>query len=387
MNLKNLSQNKILIWAWTSIHDPSGSPAVIANIVSCMQEKDFIYVHGQNYKLTKNLPSNILVKRIRWSEALDYSYRPKLQLFIDLCIKIPMLILACIATIIRYNTNTVITLFYNKNWIVSAYVASRLLNKKLIVYCHDPFSEKYKLGHPITYKVMLYIEKKILSDKAVTVTCLNKGMVNLYSKYRECILLPHINNSSYKPQETYIKNNYFTIGFSGSIYSNNDECIFSLLEATKNIENVKLEFFGNYSNELKDRLLSIREINFSFKTNFDELIASLANCDLLYLPLNFKEVSSMPRECLQYVLPTKSIDYLITGKEILVHCPEDFEVYRFFKEYNCGHLANSTNKDYLKTLIEKIAAREITISQENIKKAISHFEMEKVKLILNEIIK
>ena len=77
-----------------------------------------------------------------------------------------------------------------------------------------------------------------------------------------------------------------------------------------------------------------------YESNYERLLAQLAGCDLLYLPLAFHDSTSVTTESLQYAFPTKSLDYLVCGIPILVHCPSNFELSRFFTDQECAYVVN-----------------------------------------------
>jgi glycosyltransferase involved in cell wall biosynthesis len=380
-NLKNSYQNKILIWTWTSLHISSGSPAVLYNLIKELKEYDFYYFYGCNHLHTKTEPNNLKVnKNVSILEGIDYSYRPFLQLFIDFVVRVPVLTMLSIYYNLKYKNAAIFSIFYDRCWVLSGYLTAKILRRKYIVYCHDPFSEKYLNKKGPLWSVALKIERMVLTDKNTIVFCLYESMKGLYAKYTEATVLPHIAEECKIHTGKIIEstNNKFTIGFAGSIYSNNDECIEVLLTEVKRLDNIRVKFYGNYSDELRKRLSVIFPVEFNFKKNHDELIQELQGCDLLYLPLNFKASLDMPRECLQYVLPTKSIDYLITGKKILVHSPADYEVSRFFKQWDCGIVLNSIEDGHLGKYITDIINNRFPfdLSRNNI--ALEQFQKEKI---------
>ena len=77
-----------------------------------------------------------------------------------------------------------------------------------------------------------------------------------------------------------------------------------------------------------------------FESDHAQLLERLAECDLLYLPLAFADSGDLTTNALQYAFPTKSLDYLVAGPPILVHCPVHFELSRFFQEHRCAHVLN-----------------------------------------------
>jgi glycosyltransferase involved in cell wall biosynthesis len=284
---------------------------------------------------------------------------------------------------LKFKNTAIFSIFYDRCWVVSGYLTSKILKKKYVVYCHDPFSEKYLNHKGLLWRAALKIERMVLTDKNTTTFCLNEGMKELYKKYTEATVLPHIADvTTVIHDRIEVSNiNTFTIGFAGSIYSNNDECIEALLTEVKQLGNIRVKFYGNYSEDLKKRLTDMFPVEFDFKKNYDELIYALQSCDLLYLPLNFKASPDMPRECLQYVLPTKSIDFLITGKKILVHCPADYELSRFFKKWDCGYVLNSIEDGSLGKYIANIMNKTLPFDLSHIHIVLKQFQKENIHSI------
>ncbi len=81
-------------------------------------------------------------------------------------------------------------------------------------------------------------------------------------------------------------------------------------------------------------------VEFGFEADYDRLLANLAGCDVLYLPLQFFEGTKMAAGAMEFSLPTKSFDYLLSGVPILAHCPDKFSLSKFFTRNACGHVLN-----------------------------------------------
>jgi hypothetical protein len=95
----------------------------------------------------------------------------------------------------------------------------------------------------------------------------------------------------------------------------------------------------------------------------------------------------LPIESLQYVLPTKAVDYLQTGSLILVHCPAYFETSVFFKKYNAAYILNSDNPEDLRVWLDDFVGGKIEkLKQENILSALKYFDKDKNLTKFEEIL-
>ena len=131
------------------------------------------------------------------------------------------------------------------------------------------------------------------------------------------------------------------IGFSGAIYDNNRRQLAELAEVVARNPRLRLKLWTDASpDDLATRGIGGDRVEIGYESDYGRLLSNLASCDLLYLPLAFYDAPGATIDSLQYAFPTKSLDYLVCGSPLLVHCPEHFELSRFFAGHNCGHVLN-----------------------------------------------
>lgn len=67
-----------------------------------------------------------------------------------------------------------------------------------------------------------------------------------------------------------------------------------------------------------------------------EYLETLRRQGVLAVVLNWPDELEMDENELVSAFPTKAVEYLASGRPILVHCPEHYFLARFFREHGCG---------------------------------------------------
>lgn len=372
---------KILIWTWTTPFTPSGSPAILRRLIKLFPANKVLYISGKDERSPIIFDYPIQSKNLAFLDIWYYKIGPiRTKIFYDLFIKTPLLIIIGLYQVFRFKPELILTTYVLPEWIQSSYIISKLTKTPLVYYCHDPHLEKYKYSSSWIKKIIQRQERKSLQHAHVIV--LYESLAKLYEeKYNiQTKVIPHISTLPRKINDPGPITSPIKIAFAGSIYENNMRLVTQLLRVSQKL-NMHLTFYGKYQPQTLEIIGASNHENLQikFKTNYQDLISDLGKADLLYLPLTFQEFKRMPIECLKYVLPTKAIDYLVAGPPILVHCPEDFELYTFFKKYNCAYLLNSNTENELFVFLKDFSnGIKNEISEENVNKALSNFNREAV---------
>jgi hypothetical protein len=104
----------------------------------------------------------------------------------------------------------------------------------------------------------------------------------------------------------------------------------------------------------------------------------LNECDLLYLPLAFESSAGLGVDSLRDVMPTKAVDYLFAGREILVHAPADFELTRFFRRHRAAHIVDAPGAAPLSEFCAQYLAGNVGhLSAEDVAGAAAQFDPER----------
>lgn len=391
MIFKRTEVKKLLVWTWTDINKPSGTPSILITLFNLLHAWQIVYVCGNKSQTKQSIGRSIRVKYFNLIDKIDIlSIHWFISLLLDFCIKIPFLTILCIYTVLKEKPRVILTVFFNRSWIVSSYLAARILGREVTYYVHDPFKEKFLMKTSFEKGLMFYIERKIMSDKATKIVVLNDGLKELYEVYKPSIVLRNISTwdiSNLKSESRIGEHDFFKIAFSGSVYENNRELVYSLVDVVSRNSDYELHMFGNYGKKDLSYFESIKNVTIRFIPAQDLLFTELQNFDLHYLPLSFIGHKDLPLECLQPVFPTKTLDYILTNKPILLHCPENFFLASFFKKYEIGYCLHSREKRELEIALRKLASerKKSNLPCEAYKKLMHEFSVEKNMSVINSL--
>jgi glycosyltransferase involved in cell wall biosynthesis len=122
---------------------------------------------------------------------------------------------------------------------------------------------------------------------------------------------------------------------------------------TFGISNLKLRLFSMASNEEIKRLgWDHPNIECKGWVSQSELPNALSNADILFLPYSFAESS---RHAVATAFPSKTADYLASGKPILILAPNFSTLVRYAREEGFGEIVDQFSADALGQAIHKIA--------------------------------
>ena len=117
-------------------------------------------------------------------------------------------------------------------------------------------------------------------------------------------------------------------------------------------------------------------------------ISALRSYDFLMLALDWPDESKVSVAELSTIFPTKTIEYLASGTPIILHCPEEYYLSRFFKKNNCGTVINSRKTDEMKMIIQEVlsSGEHIRIRQINAVKIAEEFGISKIQEKFDKIL-
>ncbi|MGB0177176.1 MAG: hypothetical protein ACPF9D_08415 [Owenweeksia sp.] len=330
----------VLFWCKTNPYHASGSPAVLRKIIREMPEDEVVYRCDNDVKDKVDFPYSFNIKDYGWIDRFFMRFLWRVEFAYKLLIKTPLLFFLGLAEVIRYNPKKIFTVYFSVEWVLSARLIALFTGKELWYYAHDPFKEKYLNHSRLSLSIVQRIEKWTLRSSKLIALYHSIGKLYAQQYKISYTLLPHviIPHQEGMPGKEEFKSTGEgkDITFAGSVYDNNKDLVEGLISFAEVHQDIRLRFFGNISQDFKEKVTNRlgNRIRFGFESNYESLLARLMESDVLYLPLSFTGTKDLPRECLQYVIPTKAIDYLNTQKPVLLHCPRDYAMYDFMTQFD-----------------------------------------------------
>lgn len=346
----------VLVWTRSAPDRPSGSPAILADYLQLMPRgsADIVCERGASQAARRDLALAHPITRIAPEQALwPFRRGARIRRLLRYA-AVPLYLAYGLLRIRRGRPACILTIYFDTVWILTSYLLSRLTGTPLVYYVHDPFLEVAAHRGGIEAVVARWLEPRSLRLARVAVL-----YPSLQRHYRqrygiESVVVRHAAVGARSPRRSTARRTPVRIGFAGTIYDNNRALLSALGRACARVGGIEVELLTNASSAaLRELGLDARHVRASFEANHEALLGKLAECDLLYLPLGFGDTPQLPRISLSVVLPTKAVDYLLSGPPILVHCPEDYETAEFFRSHRAGYLLTSDAPGALEQWLER----------------------------------
>ncbi|MCU1267793.1 MAG: a-glycosyltransferase [Acidobacteria bacterium] len=354
---------KILVWTWTDPATPSGSPALLGEILKWIPKghAEVVCESRDLGKLRRKIDIEHPITRYGVHKLLWPFRRGSRQIRLAKYLVLPITLLFGLWRIFRFKPDCLLTIYFNEQWILTSYCLSKLTGIPVVYYVHDPFEERARHEGTLSARFARWLEPRSLKHGEVLVIC--DSLRDLYArKYgiTAAVLRHSAPDLRPKLRDRSVSNAPLRIGFAGAIYDNNKSLLRQLVAECAGDPRVQLRIWTDARPDVLDELGLTREgIQVSFESEYGRLIEHLSNCDLLYLPLAFSDTPTLPTDSLRYAFPTKTIDYLIAGTPILAHCPPDYETSLFLAKFNAAYSLNTDGSGELRAWKERWLANSI----------------------------
>ena len=326
-----------------------GTPTVMENLLHGFSPDSFsIATYSTNYTSTHEDENGITLyrffKKIRFSYRINKIYK---NLFINQNSK--RLINFCKAQ----NSVAIIGVYPDIHLFKCAFDAAEHLGIPFIPYLHDTIIEGLNGKEASLIKKATFIHKKML-DICPNILVISAGLKKLYQqKYNKLV---HVIEHTYpeskiegeRIKEVISKKSIF---WGGTVGRFNDAIVQRASIAAK-ILGHNFEITGVRSiNALKFYGISTENIQLCSYPLREDYLNALRLQGILLLGINWPDESPIQYDELSTIFPTKSIEYLLSGVPILVHCPIDYFLSDFFVQNKCGLVVNDRD---IASLVEAI---------------------------------
>lgn len=276
--------------------------------------------------------------------------------------RIPAIIYRCIAAsiqkaLVKVNTNIVLAAFPFDDFLVASFVAARQLALPFYVHMHDLWIENKPAGTAAADFARQW-EPTILK-KATRVLCMTEAMQEHYeTKYKiKTYLMPHtiaeqdLLNMPCGMRPPKLSNP--SVLFVGSVSSHmNLDSLRVLAQASELLPNEyeliyctssdfrTLHRLGIQSNRLKAKYVSRAEVS-----------QLQATAHVLIAPLSHKNCS---RDEVRTVFSTKLLEYLVSGRPIVVFAPEDSYHAKAARDGGWAYVVTEDSAEALAAAIQRV---------------------------------
>jgi glycosyltransferase involved in cell wall biosynthesis len=273
--------------------------------------------HGvQVYRLGSSVP---------FSSRLDRTWQNWLM---------PLRISSLVRIVERTKPGVLVAVYPDYHFLAAAREAANRARIPWVAYLHDTLGEG--LANTDLAARAARLQEQVFSE-ASRILVMSRGMADLYSEEYglSCTSIEHTYPEPI-PTDLPGTEPARQAFWSGAIYSINERALARCAEALGRIACPFLLATDASLSDLARRGFTGDHLRVNFFSRRPEYLNVLRQQSLLVLSLSWPDESSVHESELSTIFPTKTPEYLASGRPILVHCPEHYFLARFFREHGCG---------------------------------------------------
>jgi glycosyltransferase involved in cell wall biosynthesis len=258
----------------------------------------------------------------------------------------------CLRLVRRHRVESILVVFPDEEFLLVAYLCARIARRRLVAYFHNTYLED---RHGL-YKVFArWLQTRIFAS-ADHVFVMSEGMSELYREYYPNLKQTPLVHSFNDPIPTcavpQAVGSPMKVVLSGNVNASCVDAATRLGEAVASCPDTRLTIYsGTDRNHLKSIGL-LRDGAECFMVSREELLPRLGEADFLILPHGF--TGSRSQEEYRTIFPTKTIEYLISGRPILAHSPPDCFLTRFLRTNECALIVDKPDVHALREAMERL---------------------------------
>jgi hypothetical protein len=354
------SGGHILVLA--SRHPPAkrmGSARVMHELLSCYDESSFtVLTSSVAHPATPGWKGSLegcegrRIIRIMWNLPRFWRLNSAFRF-----LQIPVACLIAIYWVVRVRPCVVFGVYPEIEFLCIAATVARLFKLPLKIYLLDliPFVDEMGV------KGFFFRRFKLQALRyASGLATISEGLSDFYGRelQKPCDVIHHI----LPPQSPCLSQcSECSIFLGGGVYAINLQSSLRIARVAVSLQKKMVYTSLDFSTRLRSNGIDsslLCEMRYESDADYQR---ALRGSDVLVLVLDWIEESVATPSALQTIFPTRTMEYLQSGVPILVHCPEDYFLARFFNRHECGCVVSERSETKLKeALIEltsNLAAR------------------------------
>jgi glycosyltransferase involved in cell wall biosynthesis len=267
-------------------------------------------------------------------------------------LQLPLLVLRCLWLVRKYECAAILVVFPREEFLLIAYLAAVWTGAKLFPYFHNTYVE----SGPSNVRFARWLQGRVFA-KASHVFVISEGMLELYrERYPDlkCSVLPHSFNGAlpeFSPPPEPRSDLRFVI--CGRINESCQEATVRACEAIAQVKGASLTLLsGGTPRIFLKRLGVLRDGVRPETVPFERVVGRLRDADILVLAHGF--CGPLSPEEYRTIFPTRTIEYLLSGRPILAHAPAECYLTRFLREHDCALLVTEPSISALLQAVERL---------------------------------
>jgi len=142
--------------------------------------------------------------------------------------------------------------------------------------------------------------------------------------------------------------------WGGSIYHINDKALARVADALARIQLPLLLTTRATDEQLQSLGIGGPNTRITLFPERSDYITALQRRQFLILSLNWADETTIGEGELATIFPTKTVEYMVSGRPILLHCPEHYFLARYVRRHKCGLVVSSRAPGDLDAAIQEL---------------------------------
>jgi glycosyltransferase involved in cell wall biosynthesis len=330
--IKRLATNKLLIVSRGAPPVISGSSSVVENLIKAFSPNDILVLSEKFLDERKNIKRQELKRIKHISIAVKLNWYGS-SLFRK--IQIPSSFILLLFYTISFRPKSIILIYPSAEYLLLGLLLSKFYKCNYYSYFHNTYLEN---RHGIKKKIAEILQNRIFKLSR-SIFVISNGLLNHYkSKYTEYYkfqILPHIFTESLPVEIKSEIKPQLKLALIGNINESCREAAERMLKSLAKYENVTFQIFSKIPAKYFNQLgIQNEKLILQFPVDRTIFLELLRDCDIMLLPHGFD--GKLPELEYATIFPSKTVEYLISGKPILYHGPRYAFITKFLEENKCA---------------------------------------------------
>jgi hypothetical protein len=234
-------------------------------------------------------------------------------------------------------------------------VAARL-GLPFVSYLHDTIAEATSLSRLARWGNA--VQRRVFATSNL-VMVLTGGLSDLYEhKYGlRPVFVPHSYPEPIADATADFASTRQSLFWGGAVYSINSEAVARVFRAMMKVEGLRFTLATAQSRGelagmgMEGERIDLTCIPAEQRPRYLDLLRHHA---VLVLALNWPDETRVHADELATIFPTKTPEYLASGRPILVHCPEHYHLARFFRQHGCGEVVVERSVEAVEAALRRV---------------------------------
>ena len=268
-------------------------------------------------------------------------------------VQFPWVLLRCLWIVWTRGVDRILAVFPDEQFLLVGYLLALLTRRPMYVYFHNTYYEN-RVGW--RRAVAGWFQPRVF-HLAKHVFVMSRGMSdyyrNQYPRLRQTPLVHAFSEATPPCDALPPVGSPLRLAFCGNVNHSCEDAASRLGQAIARCKDVVVHIYSGLAPGVFRRIGLLRPGDSCETLPRDEIPGRLAQADAVLLPHGFSDPCCAAEEFVT-IFPTKTIEYLISGRPILAHSPPESYLTRFLVENDCALVVDRPDVNSLCAAIERL---------------------------------